>query len=150
MDIQIDSREKARAIKKILAEFEEQGVNYDISKLPVGDYMNLDNPRLIIDRKQNLSEIYTNICHQRKRFEAELERAGKTHRRIIILCEHGGNIKEIEDVKEWHNPQLDKTPYAWEGVKLYMEMRKLSAKFGVTFEFCKKSDTGRRIIELLR
>jgi hypothetical protein len=150
MDIQIDSREKARAIKKILAEFDKNDVVYEVSKLPVGDYMNLDNPRLIIDRKQNLSEIYTNLCHQRKRFEAELERARKMHRQLIILCEHGNGVKSIEDVKDWQNPQLEKTPYAWEGVKLYMEMRKLSAKFGVAFEFCSKADTGKRIIELLR
>lgn len=150
MDIQIDSREKARAIKKILAEFDKNDVVYEVSKLPVGDYMNLDNPRLIIDRKQNLSEIYTNLCHQRKRFEAELERARKMHRQLIILCEHGNSVKAIEDVKDWQNPQLEKTPYAWEGVKLYMEMRKLSAKFGVAFEFCTKADTGKRIIELLR
>lgn len=150
MDIQIDSREKARAIKKILAEFDKNDVVYEVSKLPVGDYMNLDNPRLIIDRKQNLSEIYANLCHQRKRFEAELERARKMHRRLIVLCEHGGGVNTIEDVKEWQNPQLEKTPYAWEGVKLYMEMRKLSAKFDVTFEFCTKADTGKRIIELLR
>ena len=46
MDIQIDSREKARAIRKIVKTFDESGVKYF-----VGDYMSLDNPRLIIDRK---------------------------------------------------------------------------------------------------
>ena len=56
MQIQIDTREKARAITKILAEFERQGVRHYSSKLYVGDYMSLDNPRLIIDRKQNLQE----------------------------------------------------------------------------------------------
>ena len=61
MDIQIDSREKARAIKKIIAEFDKQNVRYYISKLWAGDYMSLDNPRLIIDRKQNLTEICSNV-----------------------------------------------------------------------------------------
>ena len=56
MIIQIDSREKARAIKNIVAEFDRQGITHPVSKLMVGDYMNYDNPRLIIDRKQNLSE----------------------------------------------------------------------------------------------
>lgn len=150
MDIQIDSREKARAIKKILAEFNAQAVNFEVSKLTVGDYMNLDNPRLIIDRKQNLSEVYTNLCHQRKRFIAELERAQRLHRKLIILCEHGKGIGCLEDVKGWYNPQLDKTPYAWDGVKLYTEIKKLSAKYDVRFVFCEKADTGRKIIELLR
>ena len=55
MVIQIDSREKARAIKKIVEEFDRKGIKHPVSKLMVGDYMNYDNPRLIIDRKQNLS-----------------------------------------------------------------------------------------------
>ena len=55
MIIQIDSREKARAITKIVAEFDRQNITHPVSKLMVGDYMNYDNPRLIIDRKQNLS-----------------------------------------------------------------------------------------------
>ena len=66
MDIQIDSREKARAIKKIIAEFDKQNVRHYISKLWAGDYMSLDNPRLIIDRKQNLTEICSNVSTTRK------------------------------------------------------------------------------------
>ena len=37
MNIQIDSREKARAIQKIVAEFDRQGVDHFVSKLYVGD-----------------------------------------------------------------------------------------------------------------
>ena len=48
MNIQIDSREKARAIRVIVEEFDRRGVHYFVSKLYVGDYMNYDNPRLII------------------------------------------------------------------------------------------------------
>ena len=46
MIIQIDSREKARAITKIVAEFDRQNITHPVSKLMVGDYMNYDNPRL--------------------------------------------------------------------------------------------------------
>ena len=56
MTIQIDSREKARAIQKIVEEFDRRGIRHPVSKLMVGDYMNYDNPRLVIDRKQNLTE----------------------------------------------------------------------------------------------
>ena len=55
MQIQIDTREKAKAIQKILQEFDKQGITQISSKLYVGDYMNYDNPRLVVDRKQNLS-----------------------------------------------------------------------------------------------
>lgn len=40
MVIQIDSREKARVIKKIIAEFDRQEIMHPVSKLLVGDYMN--------------------------------------------------------------------------------------------------------------
>ena len=44
LTIQIDTREKARAIKKIVAEFEKQGVKHFSSKLYVRDYMSLTIP----------------------------------------------------------------------------------------------------------
>lgn len=68
MTIQIDTREKQRAVKQIISHFDKHGIKHYPSKLYVGDYMNLDNPRVIIDRKQNLSEIYTNVCQGHKRF----------------------------------------------------------------------------------
>ncbi len=37
MIIQIDSREKARAITRIVAEFDRQGIRHPVSKLMVGD-----------------------------------------------------------------------------------------------------------------
>ena len=82
LTIQIDSREKERAIKKIVAEFDRQGVKHYVSKLYVGDYMSLDNPRLIIDRKQNLTEICSNVCTTHERFRNEILRAieiGRAH-----------------------------------------------------------------------
>ena len=150
MDILIDSREKARAIKRITAEFDRREINYTISKLLVGDYVTFDNSRLVIDRKQNLSEIYQNLCHDFTRFERELNRAQKFKIKIIILCEHGGGIRSLEDVVHWQNPQLEKTPYAWDGRKLYREMLKIKSKYNVDFVFCDKKSTGQVILELLR
>lgn len=75
MDIQIDTREKQRAIRKIIKTFDENGVKHFSSKLLVGEYMSLDNPRLIIDRKQNLQELCGNVCQQHERFKKELLKA---------------------------------------------------------------------------
>lgn len=108
--IQIDSREKAKAIQKIISEFNTQEVKYYTSKLYVGDYMSLDNPRLVIDRKQNLQEICGNVCQQHKRFKAELIRAQEAGIQLIILCEHSNRIKTIDDVRSWENPRIK----AWE------------------------------------
>lgn len=150
MTIQIDSREKARAIQKIIATFDKRGVKWFISKLPVGDYMSLDNPRLIIDRKQNLSELCNNVCQQHKRFRAELERANEYGIKLVVLCEHGKNIKSLSDVMQWVNPRLKKSPMAVSGERLYKILSAMSQKYNVDFLFCTKAETGQRIIELLR
>ena len=150
MVIQIDSREKAHAIIKILAEFERSGVKWFVSKLPVGDYISLDNPRFAIDRKQSLSEVYGNLCQQHERFKAELLRANDLGIKLIVLVEHGGAIRSLESVREWNNPRLKYSPYAWNGERLYGVMRTVADRYGVAWEFCDKRQTGRRIIELLK
>lgn len=149
MTIQIDSREKARAIQKIVGTFDKQGVKWFISKLPVGDYMSFDNPRLIIDRKQNLSELCGNVCQQHKRFRAELERANEYGIKLVVLCEHGKSITCLSDVTQWVNPRLKKSPMAVSGERLYKILSAMSQKYSVDFLFCTKAETGQRIIELL-
>lgn len=162
MNIQIDSREKAKAIKKILEEFDRQGVDYYVSKLYVGDYMNLDNPRLIIDRKQNLTELCSNVCQDHDRFRNELIRANEAGIDVIILCEHGKGVKYPEDVIWWDNPRghkrsQDPNTGEWKdistkaitGEKLYKILCTLQRKYQCRFMFCDKKETGKRIIELL-
>lgn len=105
MDIQVDSREKARAIVKILEEFDRQKVGWYVSKLWKGDYMSLDNPRLIIDRKQNLTELCGNMCQQHKRFNEEISESQKRGIQLVFLIEHSPYIKSIEDVEKWKNPR---------------------------------------------
>lgn len=149
MTIQIDTREKERAVKKILAEFDRRNITHISSKLYVGDYMSFDNPRVIIDRKQNLLEICTNVCQQKKRFTAELARASQAGIRLIILCEHSKDIKTLDDVKKWTNPRLKESPMAVSGERLYKILLSLKNRYNVEFEFCDKMNTGSRIIELL-
>ncbi len=169
MTIQIDSREKARAIKMILATFDRMEVEYFVSKLPVGDYMSLDNPRLVIDRKQNLSEICTNLSDMPKkdkngrikrdiqgkplsewnRINRELQRAHELGIKLVFLCEHGFAIHSLSDVRKWVNPRLKESTMAMSGERLCRRMDVLERKYGVSFVFCEKKDTGRRIMELL-
>lgn len=149
MTIQIDTREKARAIKQIVSYFEEMGIQHYTSKLYVGDYMSLDNPRVVIDRKQNLQEICGNVCQQHERFINELKRAKENGIKVIILCEHGGNIKSLEDVREWVNPRLRTSPKAVSGKQLFKILFTIGQKYDVDFVFCDKRMTGYKIIELL-
>lgn len=160
MVIQIDSREKARAIKQILAEFDRQGIKYYVSKLWAGDYMSLDNPRVIVDRKQNLTELCQNVCQDHDRFRRELTRAQENGIQLIILCEHGNDINSLEDIIFWQNPRSvkrkrvdgkwqDVQTKATSGETLYKILSTLERKYDVRFEFCEKSETGKKIVELL-
>ncbi|MCL2864575.1 MAG: ERCC4 domain-containing protein [Lachnospiraceae bacterium] len=164
MDIQIDSREKARAIQKIIKEFDKQGINYFTSKLLVGDYMNLDSPRLIIDRKQNLGELCQNVCQQHERFKNELIRAIQANIQLVILIEHGIDIASLEDVYFWKNPRkhdviwktIDgkriktvRNAKATDGKQLYKSLCTIRDRYNVRFEFCTKKDTGKEIIRIL-
>lgn len=164
MDIQIDTREKARAITKIIKYFDGKEIKYFSSKLLVGDYMSLDNPRLIIDRKQNLQELCGNVCQQHERFKKELLRAIDAGIQLIILVEHGKDISCLEDVYFWKNPRKHEVRWrvvngkrekyvvsakAIDGEQLYKSLCTIRDRYHVRFEFCEKKDTGKEIIRIL-
>lgn len=147
--IQCDTREHRSEWERISSQFDSLGVKYFRSKLYVGDYQSLDNPRLVVDRKKDLQEIAGNVCQQHERFRAELVRAQEAGIQIVILCEHGGSIKSLEDVYFWENPRRRESPGAISGHRLFKILNTMKDKYGVRFEFCDKRSTGRRIVEIL-
>lgn len=164
MDIQIDTREKQRAIRKIIKTFDDNGVKHFSSKLLVGDYMSLDNPRLVIDRKQNLQELCGNVCQQHERFKKELLKAIDAGIQLVILVEHGPDVKNLEDVWFWQNPRKHEVRWrmvngkrekyvasakAVDGKQLYKSMCTIRDRYNVRFEFCEKKDTGKEIMRIL-
>ena len=157
MVIQVDSREKRHIIERILNGFDRRGVQFYISKLYKGDYMNIDNPRLVVDRKQSLAEVAYNFTDARKttkgyssRFENEMAEAKKLGIKIVFLVEHGGQIRSIEDVPKWVNPRLQESPMAMSGERIYRKMLAFQNYYGVEFQFCSKAQTADRIIEILK
>lgn len=152
MVCQVDSREKDRAIKQILYDFDQSGVKWFVSKLYVGDYMNLDNPKIVVDRKQNLNELCNNVCQDHKRFAAELIRAKEVGIHIVVLVEHGNGINCLADVLDWVNPRLKESPMAVSGERLFKILSTMQCNtnlYDCEFQFCDKSETGQRIIEIL-
>ena len=165
MELMIDTREK----KNELARIEKQlkllpNVNIIHSKLYVGDYMSLDNPRLVIDRKKDLLEICGNVTQQHERFRSELVRAQKNGIHLVILCEHGEGIQDLTDVIFWRNPRLDemdwvmrdghpvreqKYPKATTGAQLFKSLSTIADRYDVEFRFCSKAETGRDIVRIL-
>ena len=149
MTIQIDSREHKWELARIQRQLTALGCHTIISKLYVGDYQSLDNPRLVIDRKKNLQEICGNVTQQHERFQRELLKAMDAGIKLIILIEHGDDIQTLEDVYFWDNPRLAESPKATTGKSLYRSLCTIRDKYNVRFEFCTKSQTGARIMELL-
>lgn len=149
MTIQIDSREKAKAVKGIVDYFDRSKIAHITSKLYVGDYCNMDNPRTVVDRKQNLTELCGNVCQQHKRFTDELQRANDIGIKLIILCEHGKGIGRLEDVIAWYNPRLKVSPLAVSGQRLFKILYSMQKKYGVDIVFCDKRQTGSEIVRLL-
>lgn len=143
----IDTREQKSG--HVEQYFEEIGRKFVRTKLLVGDYQLMKSPMTVIDRKQNLSELYGNLCHEHDRFIAECKRAQELGVKLIFLIEHGGKMKALENVPEWVNPRLKYTPYAWDGKRMFKTMCTVRDKYGVEFLFCDKRSTGRRIIQLL-
>ena len=166
MTINVDTREHASEWNRIQKQFDKLGLQYFRSKLYCGDYMSLDNAKLVIDRKKGLLEVCQNVTQQHARFRAELERARDAGIQIVLLIENFGNIQSIEDVKTWQNPRkhqirwrYNKTthkreryvesPKAIDGSQLYKSLCTIRDRYGVMIEFCKWSDTGQKIVEIL-
>ena len=124
MTIQIDSREHKWELARIQRQLTALGCKTIVSKLYVGDYQSL-------------------------RFQRELVRAKEAEIKLIILIEHGDDIRTLEDVYFWDNPRLLQSPKAINGKSLYRSLCTIRDRYNVRFEFCSKHDTGRKIMELL-
>ena len=168
MQIIVDTREHASEWDRISKQFDELGVKYFRSKLYVGDYQNMDNARLVVDRKKDLQELYGNICAQHERFKAELLRAMEQNIKIVILCEHGEEIKSLEDVYFFYQPptkrwRVVKREIAGKEVKvresymqkeingksMYKSFCTIRDRYNVDFVFCQKNETGQKLVEIL-
>ena len=148
MQIQIDSREKARAIEKIICEFQKQNVKHFISKMYIGDYCNLLNPLVLIDRKANIAEIAGNACKGHARFKRELCRLDDIGGKMYILIEQdkidGKPITCLEDIILWA-PKYGEIM----GDRIYRILKSWQNKHNIEYVFCAKRNTGKKIIELL-
>lgn len=148
----IDSREKPRAITKIIDAFQQNGIDYDVCKLYVGDYMRYDNPRLVVDRKQSLEELAANCTTDKERFKRELERAKRAGAHVVVLVEQAGysingekkNVREIADLIGWQSYHSAAT-----GERVFRVLNAWIQKYPMNVQFVNRRDTGRKIIEIL-
>ena len=84
--------------------------------------------------------------------------------KLVILCEHGADIQNMEDVYFWQNPRKHRVIWktvngkkvrtvrsekAVDGCQLYKSLRTIRDRYHVDFVFCQKHETGQKIVEIL-
>ena len=146
MVIQVDSREQK--YEHITKYFDSKGIKWVKSKCVVGDYVNLENPMVVIDRKKDLQEVCGNVTQQHDRFVRELELAKELGYRMIVLVEEP-NVKDLVDVCSWYNWRRKKNPRAINGKTLYKIMKTMQDKYGFEWRFTTKQKCGETIVKIL-
>lgn len=165
MTIICDSREQKW--DHVREYFDRSGVLWLRSKLPVGDYGRMDNLTCVIDRKQNLNEVESNVIHQHDRFRRECQLAQSHGIRLIILVEEPW-CRGLDDVMEWANPRrqrwmrLDRQHAEGKmldrkisgrppvnGRQLHAIMETMRDKYGIEWRFCSPGETGAEICQIL-
>lgn len=148
----IDSREKPKAIKTIVEQFNAAGIRYEVSKLLIGDYMDWNRPGIVVDRKQNIAELAKNCTADHDRFRRELERAQTAGTTLVVLVEQNRyldrdkwiRVETIADLMTWSSPHTK-----IRGEKVFRVLSSWCAKYPLRVEFCDKRVTGKKILEVI-
>lgn len=155
MKIICDSREQRNA--HILESFNNQGILFKVKKLHFGDYSmeNYENS-IIIEKKKDLTELAGNFCKGRERFEAEFIRATEAGAKIYLLIEeHNGREKmiyrrELDKIKVLTDEERWKKTWRsnFRAESMIASLGSWKEKYNLEIVFCKKSETGKKIIEI--
>lgn len=148
----VDTREHANIVKPILKYFDSVGVPYERSKLLFGDFMDFNNPSIVVDRKRNIAELAKNCTVEAERFKKELERAQRANSRLVILVEQNRykdrdewvRVNDIADLMLWSSPHT-----TIRGEKVFRVLSAWVNKYDVEVRFCDKRVTGRTILEII-
>ena len=122
-----------------------------------------------VDTKRDMQEVYSNVVgKQHDRFRDECILAQNNNIRLVVLIENTDGINEVRDVANWKNPRYtrwhqingmhevgkmmsveitNKPPV--NSVQLMKSMLTMQLKYGVEFQFCKPTETGQRIAEIV-
>lgn len=124
--------------------------------------------KISIDTKKDLSEVCSNICSAgHSRFKDEAILAQKAGAKFVVLVEEPG-IRTLQDVFKWQNPRLKRWNYInrqhemgyklnipipskppTSGETLAKAMITMQAKYGIEWQFCSRTESADRIIQIL-
>ena len=146
MVIYEDTRQQSGKHDNISAQLSAAGIEIRRTKLANGDYA--VPPPISVDTKKGMSEVYQDIVGDHERFRAECIRAQNDGTKLVILVECE-NIRRIEDVEHWHNPLQTRGIKVRPSKAVMRSMQTMADKYGIEWQFCRKTETGKRIIEIL-
>ena len=132
-----------------------------------GDYQIFGRGDVVIDTKQDMNEVYSNVITDHERFANEARLAREAGIKLIILVTDP-IVSSIDDVRLWRNPRRErwfmvkamqrkgkmltvkqsKTPPCASD-RLQKAMVTMTLRYGITWLFCERERVGEEIIRLL-
>ena len=167
MTIIEDTGQQAGQHENIRQYCEAHGIILRRQKLNTGDY--IVAPKVSVDTKKGMEEVYNNLVQDHDRFRRECIRAQEDGTRLIILIENSDGFRCLDDVLLWQNPRVDKyyEKYAFalaaqkhgktlkipkppmDNKRLVRIMETMSDRYGVEWMFCSHTETGAKVVEIL-
>lgn len=163
-----DSRNKINCHDLKNKYFQEKGIRVLRSKLPFGDYALINDTSLVIDTKQDVMEIASNLFHDHIRFRNEITNANAFGIGIVILIEEKEQYKNLDDVAlRYQIPKWKSNSFAMQDGKwtcrhkkgqpmgqfnvetLVKAMKTMQQKYAVIFAFTTPEKCGEAIIDIL-
>lgn len=148
-----DSRQQKE--NHIIKEFDKQQILHIRTGLPSADYMalryNEENGfyldySVLIDTKKDIEEIAANLCNAQShdRVKREIFKGQELGAKEFVFLINGGKVKTIQDLENWSSKRTKV-----KGSTLIKIFKTMKERYGVRFIICKRSEMGKRIIELL-
>ena len=167
MIIQEDTRQKPSKNADIRKQIEALGHTVRRFGMLCGDYQIFGKGDIVIDTKQDMNEVYSNVITDHERFANEARLAREAGIKLIILVTDP-IVSSIDDVRLWRNPRRErwfmvkamqrkgkmltvkqsKTPPCASD-RLQKAMVTMTLRYGITWLFCKRENVGAEIIRLL-
>lgn len=167
MTIIEDVGQKQGQHENIRLHCEGKGIILRRQKLNTGDYILA--PRIAVDTKQGMGEVYGNLVQDHDRFRNECIRAQEDGTLLVILIENDEGMSCLDDVERWDNPRVHEyyAKYAWalaarkngktvklpappiNNKRLIRMMETMTERYGVQWAFCSYEETGAKVVEIL-
>lgn len=145
---------------------------YDVDAWLAGLLPNIQakSTGVCVDTKDGLAEAYNNLVQAHDRVAAEADRAVANGWKLVFLVEDE-EIKSVDDVHTWVNPRYKMWKRRYDMIRMGQErgkymgtklpkppvdsarletmMKTFAAHHGCEWQFCRKSETGVRICQIL-